>query len=37
MRLRRSNRRLRLTVAGLVGFLVLALIATGIAFQAEPA
>ncbi len=33
VRLRRSNRRLRLTVAGLVGFLVLALIATGIAFQ----
>ena len=30
VRLRRSNRRLRLTVAGLVGFLVLALIATGI-------
>jgi WD40 repeat protein len=32
VRLRRSNRRLRLTVAGLVGFLVLALISTGIAF-----
>jgi WD40 repeat protein len=30
-RLRRSVRRLRLTVAGLVGFLVLALISTGIA------
>jgi WD40 repeat protein/energy-coupling factor transporter ATP-binding protein EcfA2 len=33
VRLRRSNRRLRLTVAGLVGFLVLALVATGIALQ----
>ena len=31
VRLRRSVRRLRLTVAGLVGFLVLALIGTGIA------
>ena len=31
VRLRRSVRRLRLTVAGLVGFLVLALISTGIA------
>src|SRR4029453_8096961 len=31
VRLHRSVRRLRLTVAGLVGFLVLALISTGIA------
>ncbi len=37
VRLRRSVRRLRLTVAGLVGFLVLALISTAIAVQAEPA
>ena len=33
VRLRRSVRRLRLVVAGLVGFLVLALIATGIAVE----
>jgi WD40 repeat protein len=33
VRLRRSVRRLRLTVAGLVGFLVLALVAGGFAFQ----
>jgi WD40 repeat protein/energy-coupling factor transporter ATP-binding protein EcfA2 len=35
VRLRRSNRRLRLTVAGLVGFLVLALVAGTLAFQAN--
>jgi len=35
VRLRRSVRRLRLTVAGLVGFLVLALVATAIAVQAN--
>jgi WD40 repeat protein/energy-coupling factor transporter ATP-binding protein EcfA2 len=35
VRLRRSVRRLRLTVAGLVGFLVLALVATVIAVQAN--
>ena len=36
-RLRRSVRRLRLTVAGLVGFLVLALVATVHRGPAEPA
>jgi WD40 repeat protein/energy-coupling factor transporter ATP-binding protein EcfA2 len=35
VRLRRSVRRLRLTVAGLVGFLLLALISTAIAVQAN--
>jgi WD40 repeat protein/energy-coupling factor transporter ATP-binding protein EcfA2 len=35
VRLRRSVRRLRLTVAGLVGFLVLALVAGTLAFQAN--
>jgi WD40 repeat protein/energy-coupling factor transporter ATP-binding protein EcfA2 len=35
VRLRRSNRRLRFAVAGLVGFLVLALVAGTLAFQAN--